>query len=428
MTHRLPGGNVLFVSIAFPPKSDPEALQSARYFKYLLREGLDIDVVTSADPTLWMPVDESLRPMGRGVRQRIEVPIFEPRALSVGVLKLAPGLAWTPDTRQSFFWRWRQVVRNLRHRPDVIYSRSFPLSSTLMGLRLHRHYGVPWVLHLSDPWWGSPILQFRGLSDRYHQRTERACFSEATAITLASPRMVDLYARRYPHWRHKFFPMPNVYDPEDVAPAGRPDPRTGPVRLVYTGSLQGSRTTAPLLRALALLAARAPHVLKGLQVELAGAMDAAERDTLRGAPPCVRQLGHLPLLEAVQLQRSADVLLVIDSPLKPEDSVFFPSKLLDYMAARKPMVALTSAGSMTREVLEAVAGGCFEHHEHEALASHLETLVARRSQGAPLYDRAAEPDPRFSAAANAGRLADLLRTARPRPTSFTPPAAPAEGS
>ena len=28
--------NVLFVSIAFPPKNDPECLQTAKYFKYLV--------------------------------------------------------------------------------------------------------------------------------------------------------------------------------------------------------------------------------------------------------------------------------------------------------------------------------------------------------------------------------------------------------
>ena len=70
--------NILFVSIAFPPKNDPECIQSGRFFKYLSREkDFDIDVVTSKDPTLFMPVDDSLKPLDRGYRQKIAIPIFE---------------------------------------------------------------------------------------------------------------------------------------------------------------------------------------------------------------------------------------------------------------------------------------------------------------------------------------------------------------
>ncbi len=44
---------ILFVSLAFPPKADPEGLQTAKYFHYLQKhKDLQIDVVTSAIPTL----------------------------------------------------------------------------------------------------------------------------------------------------------------------------------------------------------------------------------------------------------------------------------------------------------------------------------------------------------------------------------------
>ena len=72
--------SILFVSIAFPPKFDAEGLQVAKYLKYLLREGgghFDIDVVTSRMPTLNMSYDPSLESASIGIRQRIELPIFE---------------------------------------------------------------------------------------------------------------------------------------------------------------------------------------------------------------------------------------------------------------------------------------------------------------------------------------------------------------
>ena len=71
--------NLLFVSIAFPPKLDPECIQTSKYLKYLanLKNSFNIDVVTSAIPTLFMPFDPYLKPLENGYRQKIEIKIDE---------------------------------------------------------------------------------------------------------------------------------------------------------------------------------------------------------------------------------------------------------------------------------------------------------------------------------------------------------------
>jgi Glycosyl transferase 4-like domain len=407
--------NVLFVSIAFPPKSDPEALQAGRYFKYLARQpGIGVDVVTSRNPTLWMPTDETLRPYLGGVRQQIEIPIFEPRLLSVALGKLFPRYVMLPDLRQSFHWQWWRVVHALERQPDVVYCRAFPLSSVVMGRRLARHYRVPLVVHLSDPWTESAILNFSGLSLAYNRRMQARCFEEATAITLASPRMVDLYRARFPHLSGKFHLMPNVYDPDDVRPAAR-KPTTDKLRLVYTGSLQGGRSVRHFLRVLDWCAAKAPEELTHLSVELAGSLDSTERQLLATTPhKFVRHVGSLPLQAAQKMQREADVLLVFDTPLRPEDSVFFPSKLLDYLVTGVPIFALTSPGSMTRDIVTDRVGRCFDHEDVEAAGRHLLDLVAssNRSGAGVCGSAPMAGDDRFSAAANADRLAALLRGLR----------------
>ena len=50
--------NIVFCSIAFPPKNDPESLQAGKYYKGLSRfEDLSIQILTSSNPTLFMPYD-----------------------------------------------------------------------------------------------------------------------------------------------------------------------------------------------------------------------------------------------------------------------------------------------------------------------------------------------------------------------------------
>ena len=90
--------NVLFVSIAFPPKNDPECLQTAKYFKYLVHNGqVNIDVVTSKNPTLFMPVDEKLRKYAKGYRQLVEVPIYENKYTNFLIRKISPDFLNQPE-------------------------------------------------------------------------------------------------------------------------------------------------------------------------------------------------------------------------------------------------------------------------------------------------------------------------------------------
>ena len=143
---------VLFISIAFPPKGDPECIQTGRYFRYMsLDDNFSIDVVTSENPTLFMPVDISLADYVKVTGQLIEIPIFESKYLNFLLRKTFPFLLEKPDSKMTFHLQWRDVIKKLKSKPDLIYSRSYPLSSTLMAHKLSHHLRIPWVLHLSDP-------------------------------------------------------------------------------------------------------------------------------------------------------------------------------------------------------------------------------------------------------------------------------------
>ena len=58
----------LLISIAFPPKCDPESLQVAKYCKYLKNEKeIQLEVITSKDPTLFMETDAALQMYREGI-------------------------------------------------------------------------------------------------------------------------------------------------------------------------------------------------------------------------------------------------------------------------------------------------------------------------------------------------------------------------
>jgi hypothetical protein len=67
---------------------------------------------------------------------------------------------------------------------------------------------------------------------------------------------------------------------------------------------------------------------------------------------CIEICKSVPYLSSLKEMSESDVLLLIDAPSK-ESSVFFPSKLVDYIAFGKPIFAITpKKGTSARIVLE----------------------------------------------------------------------------
>jgi len=401
--------SILFVSIAFPPKFDSEALQVSRYFKYLKKEcsgRLEIDVVTSALPTLFMPVDDSLKPVDSGYRQKINIRIYENKYVNYILRKISPSLIDRPDSKNSFFRQWKKVVHELNHAPSVIYSRSSPTSSAIMGMKLKEHYKVPWIMHLSDPWTDSPVINFSGRVKKINEGFEKECFEKADKICLTSHQTISFYKKKYPAYGDKFEYFPNVYDAEDILPVIN-SPQNKKLRIVYTGGIAGNRSPEPFLKAILSL----PQSIKNeLEVVFSGIADRQNIALFeKYKDPCIRYIGSLATYkEAIALQQSADVLLLIDFPIKEkEHRMYFLSKLLDYMIARKYVLAVTGEGSVCWDVINHKMGRCFEEQDIAGLADHL-ALLAGKFKTDKTFFLVNKIDAEFDAAYNAKRLFNLV--------------------
>jgi len=401
--------SILFVSIAFPPKADAEGLQVAKYLKYLLREGkdqFDIDVVTSPHPTLNMTYDPSLEAAAEGVRQKIEVPIYENRYTNFLLRKVAPWLVHSPDSKFSFHWQSSRVPGLLQNSPDLIYSRSFPLSSAVMACKLKKRFNVPWVMHLSDIWADCPEMRYRGRSMSYQQKIERECFEAADAVCVTSHKTLEFYQRKYPELDHKLKFFPNVFDSEDVpSPSEDRHAKSKRLRIVHTGSLAGDRSPEPLLKAVGLLPKEAQDQLEIVFIGSSDRMNKALLEKYRC--DCLSCFDAMEYKKALEYQRSADVLLLIDMPVnEPELRVFFPSKTLDYMIARKPILALVDEGSEIHHLIDSNGmGTCVNRDDVEGIKKHLLWLLSSRDSD---YFNEREILPEYDAACNAKRLVRLF--------------------
>lgn len=408
--------NVLFVSISFPPKSDAECLQTAKYFHYLQHDTeLQIEVVTSHVPTLYMNYDVKLEPYAEGYINQVAVKLKENRWVNLLRNRLKLEESVFPDAKQSFHQQSEKVIERIKQKPDLIYSRSYPLSSAIMAYKLKQHYKVPWILHLSDPWADAPLHNWSAAYNAKQREWELKCMEAAQFICLTSLPTIEFYCKKYPHLREKFLFFPNVYElkqpPEENFPHLEQLLSSKKLNIVFTGAMAGERSPSYFLEPLSELLTVKPEVSSKVNIIFAGEADYRNRAVFeKYKMSLVHYLGKVSFTEAQYLQRQARLLLVIDNPIaKPEMAMFFPSKLLDYMVAKKRVLAITTKGSATDLVMQDLKGDVFGHANKEQIMEAIEQAIAEFEKGNDAYFQSEKVPEKYEAKYNAGRLAELIK-------------------
>jgi hypothetical protein len=383
----------VFLSYVFPPDELPRAVQVGRLVRH--SELPDLHVVCATDGAVgdnahqvpwsaWARLRRGVR--WRTIRGRLLVPdAFRP---------------WAPDAARA--------ARALQ--PDAVVTFGQPMSDHLAGLQLKRRSGARWLAHFSDPWSANPFRSGGRLAGAANRRLESAVLRTADALIFTSHETIDLVlSGPRTDLRAKAHVLPHAIElgayPE--AAARRDDE---PLIVRHLGAFYGERTPAPLLRALASVVEQQPEELAGVRVELWGRSETPVEETreFRALPHgLVTVAGLARYARSLELMRTADLLVVIDAPA--EVSVFLPSKLVDYLGARRPLLALTPPGAAA-SLVRAAGGSVAAPDDSSACVAALRAalLEARANQRRDWGDPALVA--RYDAGLVARRMDELVRS------------------
>jgi len=303
----------------------------------------------------------------------------------------------------------RRVLRRLDlSRYDAILTCSQPHANHLLGLELKSELGLPWIAYFSDPWSRNPYAP--RVSRRvtgYHRMLESQVLARADRVLFTSPEMERLARDGFEDLLgEKTGVVPHGYVPSwyNIVRAAPPEP--GPLRLLHTGHFYGPRSPAPLIDALGQLGSGA-DLASRLSLSFYGSFPEAEQERVRqtGLEPVFRIHGTVPYLESLALMREHDGLLLVDAPLKDEgESVFLPSKLVDYLGAEKPVIALTPRDGAAARVIDEVGGYRRDISDRAAITDLFREIVAGRPLEPPRPERTAL----YLYSATAGRMLDYI--------------------
>lgn len=286
---------------------------------------------------------------------------------------IVDSLANFPDPQCHWF---RPAVRAMsrmpvNERPDLIFATGTPWTSLLVGRRLAKIFGVPWVADFRDPWAGrygykffsSKILSLKASS------LERAVCAEAARVILNTEELGLWFCSKYPEWQHKFTSITNGYA-DELQPAQvhrgvreeivTKDGTEAPtLELCHFGTIYGNRSPTALFRAVHELLSERTMNASRLRLRFVGAWDVEdqectqlaksleERGLLRRAPP-------VPHQECLKEMARSDVLLI----LQPDYPMQIPAKIYEYIVAGRPLLVLGGEGATANLVQRNRLGRC----------------------------------------------------------------------
>jgi glycosyltransferase involved in cell wall biosynthesis len=309
----------------------------------------------------------------------------------------------------SAIWHGRKVIKE--QKIDMIFATGMPWTSLIVAYYLHKLTGKPFVVDFRDPWVGNPFHVSHGrFLDWLMRSLERRIVASATYVSANTDPLHDDFLRRYPFLSpEKVVVLPNGYDLNDFSGL---DTATGdPVKLVlaHAGSLYGRRDPSPLLNVFRLLKVQTPETpcrfIQMGYIEPAHSFDLTYSDL--SAVGLVEDAGMLPYQECLKRLAAADVAVIIQPATKTQ----VPSKLYDYIAMKKYILAITPLNGILAQMMrEHHLGDVFDPADIAGICDRLKELAeqkAARRGSLPVAYRDAE---RFNVEKVSGRLEELLLT------------------
>lgn len=376
---------ILCISPLFPPAADAEAFCAGKLVLALRDAGCEIEVLYSGnfcpgarqdDSGLWKSLSSCSH----------DVPI--PAAAS----------AWKSlgDAMQFgtlLLPRWVSAAVSMAaqlHRQkqfDLVYSRSLPMIAHVAGYHAARELQLPWVANLNDPWdfhffpgsgFRDKLRIDRLLSGSWLRKTQKS----ASLVTYCSAWLRDFHTR-ITGLDHPTAVLPHI---GWRAPLEEPKHPAGGLHLVHAGKLGANeftgRSATTLLEGVrGFTAAHAGEKLN-FSLTLVGPQDLeTERLILHmNLKPFVQTIGPVSYEESLKWIASATVAVLVEAELKT--GIFFASKLADYLAAGKPILAFSPSHGVVAD-LAAQGRGVVRigNRNSRAVAELLEVLYQASQKG-----------------------------------------------
>ena len=357
---------ILIISKDFWPCNNAGVQRILKFAQYLPEFGWSPHILT-AHPRTYANIDVT-RPLPAHLKGQIHVAQGLDAKKHLALAGRYPKYFDYPDRFSTWLWdgvrKGSALIEEIE--PQIIFS-TFPVATAhLIGLELSRKYDIPWMADFRDPMtYGAPESAQRQTP---LGNLEHGVVKAASAFTFATRQIASIYKEYYPQIAHRqSFVIENGYDEELFSSldtklvASSPNDRD--VTFLHSGYLYGEeRNPTHFLQALRSLSDESGQQARSFRAVFQGDRDQSYSDFVDeiGLRDLVEFRGTVPLEQSIQSLTQADILLLIQGR-KYRNQI--PSKVYEYLAAKKPILALTESDSATGELLKDVPWSIVAPHD-----------------------------------------------------------------
>jgi glycosyltransferase involved in cell wall biosynthesis len=374
---------VLIITYYWPPSGGGGVMRWLKMSKYLPEFGWKPIIYTPENPDSSV-VDESLLDEIHPEIKTVKRPIWEPYRLfrrltgkskdekfKAGYISEASSGDWKsklsvfirgnfliPDPRMFWIKPSRRFLTNyLKENPvDLIVSTGPPHSMHLIALGLKKRFETPWIADFRDPWTDIDFyekLRLTSWADKIHRKLELKVLEKADHVVTVSPQCSkDL--RKIS--KREVEVIYNGFDPDDFK--GLTSSSDENFSISHFGAFNSDRNPKVLWKILGRLAKENAIFKEKLRIRLIGQTDASviseiEKNDLQENLILIDHLPHIKGLE--ELAQSQLLLLPINDA--PNARGILPGKMYEYMALKRPVLAIGPTDSDFAQILKETNAG-----------------------------------------------------------------------
>lgn len=414
------------ITFYFPPRPSVASLRTRGLAKYLPEYGWEPVILTAELPgkvesryrvvQTYYPGDAGTRWKARlglkadkALQEQIGIPksITERKSSPImPAINMVKSFMFFPDEQKGWLsYAVDEGARLFREESfDAIISSSGPATCHLIANMLKSRFDIPWIADFRDLWTQShyyPYLRIRRIIER---RLEIRTLRKADAlVTVSGPLAEQLKSL---HQKDAVFVITNGYDPDEVKPA----PLTEDFTITYTGlTYQGKRDPSALFRAVSELIDEGKIERQHVRIRFFGTNEywlekEVKRYNLQGAVDLVPWVSRDVALER---QRESQILLLLNWD-HPHEIGVYTGKIFEYLAARRPILAIGNTGGVVGELLKETCAGV-NPSGYEQLKNTLEGFYYQyRDSGCVSYEGREEKIAMYSHREMAQRFAEII--------------------
>ncbi|WP_299895927.1 glycosyltransferase family 4 protein [uncultured Aquimarina sp.] len=396
---------VLLITYYWPPAGGPGVQRWLKFVKYFKEFGIEPTVYIPENPTYPL-IDESLISEIPADVTIIKQPIFEPyrfaeifskkdsKTISKGIIAgkdkqsfmqklmlFIRGNFFIPDARKYWVKPSVKFLYDLisKENIDIVVTTGPPHSIHLIGQELKKKLDIKWVADFRDPWttigYHKKLKLIRSARNK-HIQLEKEVLSSADHITVTSYTTKEEFSNIT---KRPISVITNGYDTEEVADIRLDTTFT----ISHIGSLLSGRNPKRLWQAIYDTAQENESFAKQLKLQLVGAVSEDVLFSIKeaGLSDFLEIKGYVSHKEAIEIQRSSQVLLVIEIDSE-ETKCIIPGKLFEYMISERPIIAVGPRDADISKLIEETdSGKYFDYDAYDEMKRLLLEYFSKFKEG-----------------------------------------------